>query len=203
MWITWFSVRVAAPREPVDRPGRVAGRPLDRGGAVVGGKPVRCGEPDDVANLAEDDGRAHVTDAEDLRERRARRSDGDGDPLAGSPPLAVEAVEFVDQVASEQVALASDGAFVSDDPQRSTDATKHLAATSVTQSGRSGRVSRAAGFGARPSLLTRTGDGRLLRPRSGIQRGRRTTSPRPQMSRTPRVPCALLSARRSTALGRY
>ena len=79
---------VPAARQPPDRVLRVPGGPLDRGGAVVGGEAIRGREPGDVADVAEDDRGADVTDPEDLGEGRPRRRDRDADALAERLALA-------------------------------------------------------------------------------------------------------------------
>jgi len=57
---------VPAPGQPVNLP--VAGRHLDRRGAVVSSETVTAGKPAAVTGLADDDGGDDGPDAEDLGE---------------------------------------------------------------------------------------------------------------------------------------
>ena len=79
---------VPAQRQPVDD--AAARGHFDRGGAVIGGEPVRAGEAGDVADIADHRGGHGGPDPEDLSRRGAAGPDRDGQLPLGIAPLGVD-----------------------------------------------------------------------------------------------------------------
>src|SRR6476619_508650 len=94
---------VPASRQPMHWTLGVAGGPLDRRGAVVGGEAIRGPEPADVTDLADDDRGDHVTDTEDLHQTGPRRANRGADARAGRRALGREMFELVEHLLREQV----------------------------------------------------------------------------------------------------